>query len=85
MLAAIFCILKNYHPMQNIMSEVIGVYKFGQEFFMIGIFWNILYKCPKKITSKAAENTFFQHAKIYMQPAQIKLHPAEIFLHPAKI
>ena len=29
---------------QKIMSVVIGVYKFGQEFFIIGIFWNILYK-----------------------------------------
>ena len=38
MLAAIFFILKNYHPMQKLMSVVIGVYKFGQEFFMIGIF-----------------------------------------------
>ena len=38
MLAVFFCILKNYHPMQKIMSVVIGVYKFGQEFFIIGIF-----------------------------------------------
>ena len=85
MLAAIFCILKNYHPMQKIMSVVIGVYKFDQEFFIIGIFWNILYKYQNKIPAKAAENASFQHAKIYMQPAQIKLHPAENFLHPAKI
>ena len=33
---------------QKIMSVVIGVYKFGQEFFIIGIFWNILYKYQKK-------------------------------------
>ena len=38
MLAVFFRILKNYHPMQKIMSVVIGVYKFGQEFFIIGIF-----------------------------------------------
>ena len=53
MLAAIFCILKNYHPMQKIMSVVIGVYK-DQEFFIIGIFWNILYKYQNKIPAKAA-------------------------------
>ena len=40
--------------MQKIMSEVIGVYKFGQEFFIIGIFWNILYKYPQKIPAKSA-------------------------------
>ena len=37
MLAVFFCILKNY-SMQKIMSVVIGVYKFGQKFFIIGIF-----------------------------------------------
>ena len=40
--------------MQKIMSVVIGVYKFGQEFFIIGIFWNILYKYKKEIPAKAA-------------------------------
>ena len=40
--------------MQKIMSVVIGVYKFGQEFFKIGIFWNILYKYQKLIPTKAA-------------------------------
>ena len=40
--------------MQKIMTVVIGVYKFGQEFFIIDIFWNILYKYPKKIPAKAA-------------------------------
>ena len=77
--------MKNYHPMQKAMSVVIGVYKFGQEFFIIGIFWNILYKYQKKVPAKAAKNGSLQHAKIYLQPAQIKLHHAENFLHPAKI
>ena len=41
---------------QKIMSVVIGVYKFGQEFFIIGIFWNILYRyqywqIPKNIST----------------------------------
>ena len=40
--------------MQKIMSVVIGGYKFGQEFFIIVIFWNILYKYQKKIPAKAA-------------------------------
>ena len=40
--------------MQKIMSVVIGVYKIGQEFFMIGIFWNILNKYQKQIPAKAA-------------------------------
>ncbi len=40
--------------MQKIMSVVIDVYKFGQEFFIIGIFWNILYKYQNKIQAKAA-------------------------------
>ena len=62
--------------MQKIIRVVIGVYKFGQEFFIIGIFWNILYKYQKQIPAKAEK---------YMQPAQIKLHAAENFLHPAKI
>ena len=35
-------------------SVVIGVYKFGQEFFIIGIFWNFLYKYLKTIPAKAA-------------------------------
>ena len=40
--------------MQKDLSVVIGVYKFGQEFFIIGIFWNILYKYQKKNPAKAA-------------------------------
>ena len=38
MMAVIFCILKNYCPMQIFMSAVVGVDKFGQEFLIIGIF-----------------------------------------------
>ena len=38
--------------MQKIMSVLIGVYKFGQEFFIIGIFWKILYKYMKTIPAK---------------------------------
>ena len=71
--------------MQKIMSVVIGVYKFGQEFFIIGIFWNILYKYQKKLQLNLHEMHLCSMQKIYMQPAQIKLHPAENFLHPAKI
>ena len=67
------------------MSVVIGIYKFGQEFFIIGIFWNILNRYQKIFPGKDAKNASLQSAKIYMQPAQIKLHPAENFLHPAKI
>jgi hypothetical protein len=85
MLAAIFHTLKNYHPMQKIMSLVIGVYKFGQEFYMIGIFQIFCTNIKKPIPTKAAKNASLQHAKNYMQPAQIRLHPAENFLHPAKI
>ena len=40
--------------MQKIMSVVIAVYKFGQEFFIIGIFWNILYKYQNESPAKAA-------------------------------
>ena len=40
--------------MQKIMSVVIGVYKFGQEFLIIGFFLNILYKYQKKIPAQAA-------------------------------
>ena len=43
----------NYHPMQKIISVVIGVYK-DQEFFIIDIYWNILYKYQNKIPAKAA-------------------------------
>ena len=64
MLDAIICILKNYHPIQKIMSEVVSVYKFGQEFFIIGIFKIILYKYPKKNPAKAAYTASLQHAKI---------------------
>ena len=63
MLAVIFCILKNYHPMQKIMSVVIGVYKYGHEFFIIGIFWKKLYKYLNTLPAKAAYNAFLQHAK----------------------
>ena len=38
MLDVIFCLLKNYHPMQKMLSVVIDVYKFGQEIFTIGTF-----------------------------------------------
>ena len=61
------------------MSVVIDVYKFGQEIFTIGTFYNFLYKYLEKIP------VFLQHGKNYMQPAQIKLHPGEIFLQHAKI
>ena len=54
MLAVIFCLLKNYHPIQKMMSVVIDVYKFGQEIFIIGIFWKFLYKYLKTIPVKAA-------------------------------
>ena len=46
--------MKNYRPMQKIMIVVIDVYKFGQEIFTIGIFWNFLYKYLKTIPVKAA-------------------------------
>ena len=35
------------------MHVVIDVYKFDQEFFIIGIFWKFLYKYLKKILDKA--------------------------------
>ena len=38
MLDVIFCLLKNYHPMQKMMS----VYKFGQEILAIGTFCHFL-------------------------------------------
>ena len=85
MLAVIFCLLKNYHPMQKMMSVVIDVYRFGQEIFTIGIFWKCLYKSQKTIPVKAAKNAFLQHGKNYMQPAQIKLHTHDNFLQHAKI
>ena len=40
--------------MQKIKSVVIGDYKFGQEFFITDIFWNILHKYPTEIPAKAA-------------------------------
>ena len=40
--------------MQKIMRVVIDVYKFGQEFFISGIFWKFLYKYLKTILVKAA-------------------------------
>ena len=54
MLAVIFYTLKNLQPMQKIMSVVIGVHKFGQKFFIIGIFWKFLYKYLKTILVKPA-------------------------------
>ena len=39
--------------MQKNMRVVIDVYKFGQEFFIIGIFWKFLYKYLKPILAKA--------------------------------
>ena len=70
----------NYHP------TVVNVYKFGQEIFTIGTFWNFLKKYPKKVIPvKFAENAFLQQGKIYMQSAQIKIHPDKIFLQHAKI
>ena len=53
-LAAIFCLLKNYNPMQKMVWVVIDVYKFVQKMFTIGIFWIFLYKYLKKIPVKAA-------------------------------
>ena len=63
MLAVIFCLLKNYHPMQEMMSSVIDVYQFGQEILTIGIFWIFLNKYIKKIPVNAAKNVFFQLGK----------------------
>ena len=60
MLDVIFCLLKNYHPMQKIKSVVIDVYKFVQEIFTIGTFCNLLYKYLKTIPVKAAENAFLK-------------------------
>ena len=34
-----FCLLQNQYPMQKMISVVIDIYKFGQEIFTIGIFW----------------------------------------------
>ena len=41
-------------PIQKVMYVVIDVYKFGQEFFIIGIFWNFLYNYLKSILAKKA-------------------------------
>ena len=54
MVAVIFSILNNYHPLQKMRSVVIGVYKFGQEFLIIGILLNFLYKYFIKIPVEAA-------------------------------
>ena len=81
----IFCLPKNYNPMQKMMSVVIDVYKFGQEIFSIGTFWYFLYNDLNRIPVIAAENAFLQHGRNHMQPAQIKLHPDENFLQHAKI
>ena len=40
-------------PCKNLWG-VIGVYKFSQEFSIIGVFWNILFKYQKPIPIKAA-------------------------------
>ena len=40
--------------MQKMMRVVVDAYNFGQEFFMIGIVWNFLYKYLKVILAKAA-------------------------------
>jgi hypothetical protein len=56
MLDVIFCLLKNYHPMQKMMSVVIDVYKFGQVIFTIGTFYNLLYKYLKPIPVKAVQH-----------------------------
>ena len=85
MLTVISCLLKNYHPMQKMMSGVIDVYKFGQEIFTIGIFRKCLYKSQKTIPVQAAKNAFLQHGKNYMQRAQIKFHPDENFQQHTKI
>ena len=42
MLTVIFWILKNWHPTQKMMILIIGVYKFGLEFFITGNFWKFL-------------------------------------------
>jgi hypothetical protein len=74
--AVIFCLLKNYHPMQKMMSVVIDIHKFDQEFYIIGMFWKFLYKYLKIFPIKASKNivcslqkqnpdeNFLQHAKI---------------------
>ena len=62
-LAVILYALKNLQPMEKIISVVIVVHKFGQKFFISGIFWKLLYKYLKKIPIEAARNSFLQHAK----------------------
>ena len=66
------------------MRVVIDVYNFGQEFFIIGIYWKLLCKYLKMNLVKAAKNAFLQRAKKYMQPAQIKLHTDKKFSTPGK-
>ena len=73
------CTLKNYHSMQNFLNVVIGVCKFGQEFFIISIFGHFCTNIWKQFQLKLHKMHFF------MQPAQINLHPDENFLHHAKI
>ena len=71
--------------MQKIIHVVIDVNKFGQEFYIIGIFWKFLYKHQKNpILAKAAWNAYLQYAKSYIEPAQIKLHPDVKFSTPGK-
>ena len=81
MQAVILCLIKNYHPMQKMLSVVINIYKFDQEIFTIGIFWKFLSRYLNTILVKAA---FLKCGKDYTQPAQIKLHLYENFLQHAK-
>ena len=82
MLDVIFCLLKNYHPMQKMLSVVIDVYKFGQKILTIGTFCNFLFKYLKTIPVKAAENAFLQHRKKYSQPALMKIYCSMLKCNP---
>ena len=72
--------------MQKMISMVIDVYKFGQEFFIIVIFFGKF--CTN--TQKQFQLKLHKiHAKNYMQPAQKNFttisNPDEIFQHHARI
>ena len=75
MLAVIFCLLKNYHPIQNMMSVVIDVYKFGQEIFIIGIFWKFLYQFLKNNSSQSCIKCIFTAWKKLYAACTNKISP----------
>ena len=85
MLAVIFCILKNQHPMQKMMHVVIDFYNFDQEFLIIGIFWKILSKYSIQFWSNLHKMQFCSICKKQTLPVEIKRHPDKTFLHHAKI